>query len=437
METVMVIRMKRSRGDVGADTVLLDVSGSRGAKSARPASLEAAMGGLGVSDAAAAPAAPPPRLKLKRIACDSAGATVRTLPPALLRGLRSLKNKERHRDVSRVEQVSAARAAARGKSLWRVRVFDAEVGAALASGASSTAADGDASVGGSDGRLRRRWMGTRDAQSAASRVNFVALTAVMPNRILSPQQRAVDEAIWSAFRTRNASRLLHTLTSLGGGVYVNFQRVCADLTTLLMAAAYCGDMALVSTLIRQGALARIVDADGRSAAGFARAAGFPGLADLLDDVAADEVAEIKAWGSYGREEGAEASNTAEDPESFDYYMVDAAEPKPSESDGATGSAASAAASAPILRVDGSAALSSGAILFGASSGIADGEDEDGSWDLVWDEHTGGLDDDDNDGADSVDPDAEEIDYPEDESGPSSDDDDGCDSGDTEHESVDS
>jgi hypothetical protein len=204
-----------------------------------------------------------------------------------------------------------------------------------------------------------------------------------------------------------------------------------------MAAAYCGDMALVSTLIRQGALARIVDADGRSAAGFARAAGFPGLADLLDDVASDEIAEIKAWGSYGQHEGeVGASNTAEDPESFDYYMVDAADagPKPSESDDATGAAAPPA---PILRVDGSAALSSGTILFGTSSGIVGDDDEDGSWDLVWDEHTGGLDDDDNDGADSVDPDAEEIDYPEDESGPSSDEDEEGGSDDTEHESVDS
>jgi hypothetical protein len=240
----------------------------------------------------------------------------------------------------------------------------------------------------------------------------------------------MDEAVWRAFQTRDVRGIMSALLM---GASVNYQRAASDLTTPLMAAAYCGDAAVVGSLLRRGALVRVTDSSGRTAVSYAASREHASLADLLRDVLADEEAELASWATAaaaGVQWSAGAPQSAADPPTlpargaaameedaaYDYYVVDAGL-------NGGGGAPSEAASANVqsLRL-----APTDELPFWEDGVGGDADGGDGWGDLVWDES--GLDGIDVESdSDSDDADAVEHDYPDEES---SDDD-------NEHESVDS
>jgi hypothetical protein len=154
--------------------------------------------------------------------------------------------------------------------------------------------------------LVRRWARNRaaalaaaasasPASSSASASAFLskaraagARAPVAGTRILTPVERRLDEAIWEGFRLRSLAKLFPALESAGGGgpgasagagggggagvgagADVNYQRLHADRTSALMAAAFVGDDRAAALLLRRGALAHLRDREGRTAADYA------------------------------------------------------------------------------------------------------------------------------------------------------------------------
>lgn len=138
---------------------------------------------------------------------------------------------------------------------------------------------------------RARLFRAADPDAADRRARFIPLVAPVRGRILNPFERQADEAVWRAFTTGDLSPVFEALR---GGADVNYQRLHSDLTTALMAASFHGDARAAVALLRQGALARIADASGRSAARIAEERGHAALAALLRDVQHEEEEEFAA-----------------------------------------------------------------------------------------------------------------------------------------------
>lgn len=501
----IVLRVKRRRGEEAADTLLVEHS----AKAGRPEgatdvadSLRAlhvgATGAGGDGDAAGAVPAARLVLAFKRVAraAPAGAAGGRRLAASVLSSIKGLKGRAAARDgdvdvagtsrrradaqrraavaakrgggssgvgpaapdgpASTGEGEAAAAAAAAGSAAEslsgseaepavRVRLFDLEAAAA---------------AGGKAVSLRRRWLGERSRRGLEERVLFVQQPRVVPNRVLNPAERRMDEAIWRAFRMRDFSGVAGAVAA---GAPVNFQRVQSDLTTALMAAAYHGNAALASALVRRGALARITDASGRTAVEYAVAGGALGLASLLRDVLAAEERELaeyagveparrpsgtaapgagaSAASGVSTDAGAEAASVDVDSsgvgsgageaegEEFDLYVLVDEEPGPASSGacdpaggaGAAGGAGpadrAAAAGTAGPRVVQLAEEAGGLAQLGLrgaagceAEGEAEGDDDGWEWDLVWEGSQGEaeLDSD----VDDEDADAREIDYPD-------------------------
>ena len=485
MQTITVLRVKRTRADESVDALVLDV-GARVAKASRVDVNELPLSALSVSDAssqlpaaaapdAAAPSRAPAAVKFRRIARGEEAAAIgpRALSVSVMRGLRALHRLPRARPAAELlaAQVFARQSVERGRVAAANRlgggsgsgggggnIFFSEgdnsdedtPGARIAVGGPAAAVGGgrtdggiegtageadisepvrvrifdiETAVGGDGVTLRRRWLGARDAASVQERVTFLPARAPVLNRVMTPLERAMDEAIWRGFRSAD---LRGIAPALAMGASINYQRAASDLTTPLMAAAFCGDSTVVGSLVRRGALVRVTDSSGRTAVSYAASAGHVSLADLLRDVLVDEEAELAAWATAAAEgvpwtaatqhsvaqppPPAQTAPAMEDDAAYDFYVVDVG------SNGGGGPPAPTPSHVQSLR------LASDGHLPVFEDGAVD--DEDGWGDIVWDES--GLDGIDAESdLDSEDADAVEHDYPDDETSES------------EHESVDS
>ena len=82
----------------------------------------------------------------------------------------------------------------------------------------------------------------------------------------------MDEAVWRGFVHGDFASIFRFLDFDAAltGIDVNYRRFAADFTTALMAAAYHGKEKIACRLLSSGALACLVDTQGRTAADFAR-----------------------------------------------------------------------------------------------------------------------------------------------------------------------
>lgn len=108
----------------------------------------------------------------------------------------------------------------------------------------------------------------------------------------------MDEAVWKAFMFRDFSSLYMCVDhdSSLTGLDVNYRRHSSDFTSALMAAAHHGDAAMVSRLLKRGALVCLKDCHGRSAVKFAQDGGHAELAALLQQRLRSELGD--AWDVY-------------------------------------------------------------------------------------------------------------------------------------------
>jgi hypothetical protein len=105
-----------------------------------------------------------------------------------------------------------------------------------------------------------------------------------PTYLFKPLERELDEAIFEAFQAGSVERALGVVAR---GADVNFQRKNADDTTVLMAAAYVGDVRAVARLLRAGANPCLVDRNGATASTLARERGHSACEILLSQAASD------------------------------------------------------------------------------------------------------------------------------------------------------
>lgn len=193
---------------------------------------------------------------------------------------RRVKNTSEKRASARRRVPESAQDGSRSLHLETFRVFDVL----------SNIADNGAAAS-SSSRLIRRRLVLRPRSARDDLARFIPLSAPSPGRILNPFQREIDAAIWHAFATGDMTRIF---AAVRGGSDVNYQRMLSDLTTGLMAAAYHGDSQAAVLLIRKGALVRIADVSGRSAACIASDRGHVLLAAFLRDVLQEEEEEFAA-----------------------------------------------------------------------------------------------------------------------------------------------
>jgi hypothetical protein len=122
--------------------------------------------------------------------------------------------------------------------------------------------------------------------------------------VLTPFQRAMDEAIWVAFKSGDATLIVRALHS---GADPNYRRTFSDSTTALMAAAHCGDEDLAAQLVRRWrAVAFFRDASGLTAADIALQKGHFRLSSILRDVARAQYDALAPYRSDGLGDGGDA-----------------------------------------------------------------------------------------------------------------------------------
>ena len=106
----------------------------------------------------------------------------------------------------------------------------------------------------------------------------------LPSYGAAQADRRMDAAIFHAFQTGDLSPVFAAL----GVARIDFQRVHADGTTALMAAAFHGDLDAVRRLLELGATVTLSDVHGNDAIGLAKMRGHRETAILLEQHAAKE-----------------------------------------------------------------------------------------------------------------------------------------------------
>jgi hypothetical protein len=358
-----VLRLKRKRGEMAPDTVLVEAH-NEAPKAKRPnlADVTASLSALStvaadfavqVADPSSAATA---RSFLFRKVPFSESATKKDVVHHLqaIFGHKIVKRSVDEEGMltadQRVAALGAMRATAhaRGKrqtAAWKHRTMGGVVGAEaedeeyLRSFVRVYDAVAPANVAGADnfavGELRgvrfvRRRAGIRDILSREYRATFVPVAAIQPHRVFKPLERIMDEAIWTGFAHADFGPIYR---AIGQGGDVNFQRRKSDLSTALMAAAMHGDMKLALMLLRNNAIVRICDVSGKSAVAFAREQDHTRLAQLLEDVLHDEEEEYaRYWGvaftdrsgrTPARDMDSDLPSTVrDDTDDYDLYMLD-------------------------------------------------------------------------------------------------------------------
>jgi hypothetical protein len=159
------------------------------------------------------------------------------------------------------------------------------------------AAAAAAAAGGVTGELHAAAAAAADE---ASRLGEHRPAAAAAMRVLTPVEREMDEAVWTAFMHRDLSRGLALVTR---GEDANYQRVLADGTSLLMAAAALGADAAVAELLRAGARVAASDVHGATAVAHAERGGHYRLAARLAVVLDEELAAECVYDVYVVERG--------------------------------------------------------------------------------------------------------------------------------------
>ena len=321
MERAPVLRLKRRRDENPVDQLVIEANLSASKKRPPMSELEKAMAtlthtsaGVGSLEAVAVPQVK--RVRFKRVASVlEAEAWSRTLadklrleqharPTAAGRSAVEKNASEFLQDkvalqAAQRSKVSRSTSFARRRAMVAPMVSDEvelrrsfRIYDIFATGTATGATV--AAAAGTDVHLVRRraqLFRPHDSEAAEARARFIPLAVPNPGRILNPFQRQLDESIWVAFTTGDLGPVF---TALRGGAEVNYQRLHSDLTTALMAAAFHGDARATIALLRLGALARIADASGRSAARIAEDRGHVTLAALLRDVQHEEEEDFAA-----------------------------------------------------------------------------------------------------------------------------------------------
>lgn len=459
-----ILRLKRKRDEEGADLLLLEVTAELQQPNSKRRAVEdalvAAFGGIQVADgaasasaaaaqhaertgaadgeaAAAADTVPKRKFRFRRVgSTQQAGSiTLRTAREMLpsYKGTNLAARTVSHFASRSAQRTRAARAeamkptaqggagAARpdsdngddadsddsGESHPLRRLFQVVdiVQPARPATSAGKAATGDGAADSDDDEeegveLVRRMPVKRDPAHVAARCTFIPLLKPIKAKVLNPMQRRMDEAVWMAWVHANFQAVF---AALAFGCNINYQRAQSDLSTALMAAAHHGNSKVAASLVRQGALARIPDASGRTAVQFAADAGHAELSSRLKSVLMDEMDEIATW-SQAAAAAAEHTGGAED--EYDMYVLEPDDAGEAGGTAATTAVQSAGGNTRTIRV---AAASAGALHTFINP---EADDDEAEW-VFWQEDAA---DSDADSEDSNAEDAEGNEYPDELSG---------------------